>query len=228
MIASAPVTARLPVGDAPPRDEAQQVAEQDEEEERHDERRELLAAMPDVGDGDVVPHPQHRRLDRAGEAASGALPVFRCLLRAAAREPHDQEHQHRRQHHEVRRAWWARGSSVSGPRWTSGQRGRWICEERVEVEDCQASPVWCSTISPMLTGSFGMQLIIVASCAAPERAGVRAPRDIPAPWASGRNSRRQFAPPPPRTGPRPPSRSAIPYSHPFGNGDSGVRRPARR
>jgi hypothetical protein len=81
-----------------PREQPQQVAVQNEEEHREDERRELLPAVPDVGDGDVVADEQHQGFDGPAKTAR------RFALAVAARHlpappPDGDEDEQRRNHH---------------------------------------------------------------------------------------------------------------------------------
>src|SRR5207249_35240 len=69
------------------------------EEEREDVRRELRAAVPDVGDGHVVADEQHERLDGGAEAARG-LSFSMAPLDLPAGVPDRQEDQSSRDAHE--------------------------------------------------------------------------------------------------------------------------------
>ena len=82
-MASAAVTEMLPVAEAPERDEAQEVPVQDEEEQRHHVGHELLSAVTDVGQGDIVPQVQVEGLEEvqypAGRVAARVRPPLALL-----------------------------------------------------------------------------------------------------------------------------------------------------
>src|SRR5690606_23382159 len=89
----------VPRGRGAPRHQPQQVAEQNEEEERQNERNELLPAVADVRQRDLVPQEHDERFHHVRQAARRALHPF-APLHPPRRPDHRDRDQRGRQQHE--------------------------------------------------------------------------------------------------------------------------------
>ena len=94
-MASAPVTARLPVGDEPQGRRPSRLAIEDEEEQRHDERRELGARRAPMLAMAMSSRTKSTMPSIAPAKPLGAFWPARCRLSARAGQPHRQEHEQR-------------------------------------------------------------------------------------------------------------------------------------